>query len=303
MPNYFTLTLVYTSYTIYKYGFKGWFKMLFQRGWRYLILSFFDVEGNYFTVLAYRYTTILQAQLINIWAIVLVVIISFTLLKVRYYWTQYAGILIALGGLGIMIASDHITGSNSFGGSSYVKGDLFALLGATFYGCSNVFEEFLVSKAPLYEVLGQLGTYGLIIAGVQTAIFDRDQWRAAEWTPAVGGYFTGFSILLTLFYSLVPILFRLASAAFFNISLLTANFWGLIIGTRVFGYSVHWMYPVAFVVVILGMLVYFMTESILGEAKKPWLGENQERGVSGIGTARWRAERAGLRPRTEDAAV
>lgn len=175
--------------------------------------------------------------------------------------------------------------------------------GASFYGLSNVLEEFLVSKAPLYEVLGQMGTYGLIIAGVQTAIFDRAQWRAATWTPATGGYLTGFSLILTLFYSLAPILFRIASAAFFNVSLLTANFWGLIIGTRVFGYTVHWMYPIAFVVVILGMLVYFATESVLGEAKKPWLGENQERGVSGIGTAKWRAERAGLRPRTEDAAV
>lgn len=201
-----------------------------------------------------------------------------------------------------MIASDHITGSNSFGGSSYVKGDLFALLGATFYGFSNVFEEFLVSKKPLYEVLGQLGLYGLIIAGVQTAIFDRDQWRQAAWSGQAGGYFTGFTLLLTLFYSLAPLLFRLASAAFFNISLLTANFWGLCIGTTVFGYSIHWMYPIAFVVVIVGMLIYFITQSILGDAKKPWLGENQEQGVSGVGTAKWRAERAGLKPRTAGAA-
>lgn len=129
MPNYFLMTSIYTSYTIYKYGFMGWVRMIYQRGWRYLILSFFDVEGNYFVVLAYRYTTILQAQLINIWAIVLVVIISFALLKVRYHWAQIFGIVLALGGLGIMIGSDHITGSNSFGGNSYVKGDLFALLG------------------------------------------------------------------------------------------------------------------------------------------------------------------------------
>ena len=35
-----------------------------------IILAFLDVEGNYFTVLGFRYTTILSAQLINFWAIV-----------------------------------------------------------------------------------------------------------------------------------------------------------------------------------------------------------------------------------------
>jgi solute carrier family 35 protein F1/2 len=130
-----------------------------------IILSFCDVEGNYFTVLAYRYTTILSAQLINFWAIVIVVTISFLFLKVRYHWAQVGGILVCVGGTGLLIASDHITGAN--GGDvtngNQLKGDLFALAGATFYGFSNVAEEFLVSERPLYEVVGQLGFWGMII--------------------------------------------------------------------------------------------------------------------------------------------
>ncbi|KAI9871085.1 MAG: hypothetical protein M1830_003328, partial [Pleopsidium flavum] len=152
--NYVLLNVIYTSYTIYKYGFKRWCKLILKDGWKYLILAFMDVEGNYFTVLAYRYTTILSAQLINFWAIVVVVIISFLLLKVRYHFTQVAGILICVGGMGILLASDHITGANTGDVTSgnQLKGDLFALLGATFYGLTNVAEEFLVSKRPLYEV-------------------------------------------------------------------------------------------------------------------------------------------------------
>lgn len=37
-----------------------------------------------------------------------------------------------------------------------------------------------------------------------------------------------------------------------------------------------------------------MAESVLGEAKKPWLGENQEKGVSGIGTAKRQVEQGGF---------
>lgn len=57
--NYVLLNLIYTSYTIYKYGFKKWGKLILKDGWRYLILAFFDVEGNYFVVLAYRYVRLL----------------------------------------------------------------------------------------------------------------------------------------------------------------------------------------------------------------------------------------------------
>lgn len=53
--NYVLLNLIYTTYTIYKYGFKKWGKLILKDGWRFFILAFFDVEGNYFVVLAYRY--------------------------------------------------------------------------------------------------------------------------------------------------------------------------------------------------------------------------------------------------------
>ncbi|KAM0716559.1 hypothetical protein Q7P37_008004 [Cladosporium fusiforme] len=292
--NYILLSLIYTSYTLYKYGFKGWCKLIWKDGWRYFILAFCDVEGNYFTVLAYRYTTILSAQLINFWAIAVVVAISLIFLKVRYHIAQYAGILICCGGLGLLVASDHITGSNGGQAVDAVKGDLFALLGASFYGFTNVFEEFLVSKRPLYEVLGQLSFWAIPINGVQAAIFDRASFRTATWNSAVGGYLTGYTFILTIFYSGAPIVFRMASAAFFNIGLLTGNFWGVVVGVKVFGLTIHWMYPIAFVLIMLGHFVYFGTEGVLGEARKPWLGENQEGGVHGIGTAKRRVENPGV---------
>jgi len=189
--------------------------------------------------------------------------------------------------MGMLISSDHLTGVN--GGPTKVKGDLFAALGATFYGLSNIFEEWLVSKRPLYEVIGMIGLFGIIINGITAAIFDRDQFAGATWDGQVAGYLVGFTLALTLFYSLAPIVFRMASAAFFNISLLTGSFWGVVIGVRVFGYSIHFLYPIAFVLIILGLVTYFTTGGVLGESKKPWLGKNQEEGVSGVGTAKRKA--------------
>jgi len=290
--NYVLLNAVWTSVTIYKYGFKGWAKMVYKYGWRYLILSFFDVEGNYFTVLGFRYTTILSAQLINFWAIVVVVVLSFLFMKVRYGVMQIIGIFVCVGGMGVLFASDHITHANDFPAENQVKGDLFALLGATCYGFSNALQEFLVSKRPMYEVVGMLAFWGMIINGVQAGIFDRESFRGAVavYTPKIGGYIAGFDLLLFIFYSLAPLVFRMGSAAFLNISLLTSNFWGTIVGIHVFHLKVHWMYPIAFVLILCGLIVYFIMDSSWGDQEKPWLGENQEQGVSGVGTARKRIE-------------
>lgn len=287
--NYVLLTLIYLPITIYRTGFKEWTRIVWRSGWKYFILSFLDVEGNYFTVLAYRYTNILSAQLLNFWSIVCVVILSFFLLKVRYKMFQIAGILICCGGMGILLASDHLTGSNSGPGVDMVKGDLFGLLGATLYGVSNVYEEWFVSKRPVYEVLSFLGIFGVLINGVQAAIFDRASFAGATWDGQVAGYLVGYTLALTIFYSLAPIVLRMGSAAFFDISLLTANFWGVIIGVRVFGYVVHFLYPVAFVLIVVGLVVYFLAGSILGDSKKPWLGGSQEDGHAGFGTAKLKA--------------
>ena len=237
------------------------------------------------------------AQLINFWAIVMVVLISSIFLHVRYHPTQIIGILICIGGVGILFGSDHITQGSGFGGvtgGNQLKGDLFALVGATFYGMSNVAEEFLVSKRPLYEVVGQLGFWGMFIDGAMTGIFDRPSYKQSVWNDGkVGGYLTGYTLCLLIFYSGAPIMFRLASAAFFNISLLTGNFWGVVIGVKVFHEHIHWMYPIAFVCIIGGLIIYFIGKSILGEALKPWLGKDQERGVNGLGTARRRVVERG----------
>ncbi|KAI2472225.1 DUF914-domain-containing protein [Annulohypoxylon bovei var. microspora] len=286
---YILLSLIYLTYTVYTYGPKKYGKILLVDGWKYFILSFLDVQGNYFTVLAYRYTNILSAQLINFWAIVCVVIISFLLLRVRYKLFQILGILICCGGMGLLLASDHIQGTNGGPGENLLKGDLFALLGATCYGLTNVFEEWYVSRRPMYEVLSFMGLFGMCINGVQAAIFDRTSFQQATWNGEVIGYLVGYTLVLAFFYSVVPFLLRIASAAFYNISLLTANFWGTIIGIHVFGYAIHFLYPIAFVLIIVGLAVYFLAGSILGESKKPWLGDNQEDGVAGFGTAKLKA--------------
>lgn len=284
--NYALLAIVYNPVMWYKYGFKKWFKILVYDSWRFFILAFIDVQGNYFVTLAYDYTNILSAALLDNFSIVIVVILSFVFLHVRYHWSQYIGILVTIGGMALLCVSDRLTGKD-YAASDKVKGDLFVLLGAACYGFSNTFEEFLVSERPIYEVLGNMGFWAVCINGVQLAIFERSNVRDAKWNGQVGGYLTGYALTMFLLYHLAPLMFRLGSAAFYNLNTLTSDFWSLLVGIEAFHYYVYWLYPVGFVFTIIGIVCYCsapMTD--LGESVKPWLGPDQENGVNGIFTAR-----------------
>lgn len=285
--NYALLFLIFVPYTIYRQGFKHFFvETIFRSSWRYFILAFADCEGNYFIVKAYNYTNMLSAALLDNFSTVFVVILSFLFLRVRYHWTQILGILVCIAGSILIVVSDLLTGKD-YHAVDHIRGDLYVILATFFYGVSNTYQEFLVSKRPIYEVLAMLGTWGTVIMGVQCAIFERESLANANWTPQVGGYLTGYTLSLLVMYLTAPILFRMSSSAFYNISLLTSDFWSLLIGIRVFGYYVFWLYPVGFVCTIMGVVVYYLVpRSVAGESYKPWLGTDQELGISGVGTAK-----------------
>ncbi|KAI9242171.1 MAG: solute carrier family 35 member SLC35F1/F2/F6 [Podila humilis] len=253
--NYLVLGLVYTGITIYKEGFRGWLHIMRHRSFYYMVFAVIDVEGNYFMVKAYSYTSLLSAMLLDAWTIPCVVLLSVFFLKVRFIRYHYLGVLIAMAGMGFLIWSDMEAGKN-FPGSDYIKGDLFCILAATLYAFSNVYQEFLVRQTSMYEVVGQLGFWATILNGIQLAVLERNEVQAVEWTGSVVGYIVGFDIAMFILYSVSPILFRLSSATFFNLSLLMSDFYGLIFGIFLFDAKINYLYPIAYVLICAGIVVY-----------------------------------------------
>ncbi|ORX47701.1 DUF914-domain-containing protein [Hesseltinella vesiculosa] len=254
---YACLAIVYNAYAIYKRGIKGWLLQFWRRGIYYFILGFVDVEGNYFVVKSFQYTSMLSAMLLDCWSTPVCMILSYFFLKVRYRWVQFLGVFIALCGLGMLVASDVITGKN-YDAVDPVRGDLFCLLGATFYGISNVGEEFMARKHPLYEVIGMFTFFATFINLVQMMIFERSQFATLVGQPEAVGMIVVYTVCMFVLYSLAPVLFRWGSALLYNLSLLTSDFYGLIFGLGLFGYQVTVMYPFAYVVVILGIAIYYI---------------------------------------------
>jgi len=177
-------------------------------------------------------------------------------MRTKYHWTQLLGVLVCVGGLGMLVASDMLTDKN-YPALSKGKGDAFMILGATLYGFTNATEEFFVRRSPLYEVVGQLGMWGTLINGIQAASLEHVDMTTASWNGATIGFLVAYTAAMFILYTTAPLLYRMASSAFYNISLLTSDFYGLIFGLFLFGFSPYWLYFPAFLVVIVGLIIYF----------------------------------------------
>jgi solute carrier family 35 protein F1/2 len=107
------------------------------------------------------------------------------------------------------------------------------------------------------QVVGMLGMWGMIINGIQAASLEHGSWMTSNWDGSVSEYFLQFLVLeitLTLFqvgllfaytaamfilYTVAPWIYRLASSAYYNISLLTSDFYGLLFGLFLFVSAQH----------------------------------------------------------------
>lgn len=57
-------------------------------------------------------------------------------MRPKYTWTQLFGVLVCIAGLGMTVASDHIT-EKDYPAKNMLLGDIYMVLGASLYGFSK----------------------------------------------------------------------------------------------------------------------------------------------------------------------
>ena len=114
-------------------------------------------------------------------------------------------------------------------------------------------------RSPLYEVVGQLGMWGVLINGIQAAGLEHHDMTTASWNGATSesrnmrmepytyskmmtdveyiktvGLLVAYTAAMFILYTVAPILYRMASSAYYNLSLLSSDFYGLLFGLFLF---------------------------------------------------------------------
>uniref|UniRef100_A0A8C2VG56 Solute carrier family 35 member F1 n=2 Tax=Chinchilla lanigera TaxID=34839 RepID=A0A8C2VG56_CHILA len=263
--NYILLFLVYTTTLAVRQGEENLLAILRRRWWKYMILGLIDLEANYLVVKAYQYTTLTSIQLLDCFVIPVVILLSWFFLLVRYKAVHFLGIVVCILGMGCMVGADVLVGRHQGAGENKLVGDLLVLGGATLYGISNVWEEYIVRTLSRVEFLGMIGLFGAFFSGIQLAIMEHKELLKVPWDWQIGLLYVGFSACMFGLYSFMPIVIKKTSATAVNLSLLTADLYSLFCGLFLFHYKFSGLYLLSFFTILIGLVLYFSTSTYIAQ--------------------------------------
>ncbi|XP_069747358.1 solute carrier family 35 member F2-like [Narcine bancroftii] len=259
--NYLLLFMVYTGILTFRQGNGNLVQILKAKWWKYLLLGIIDVEANYMVVKAYQYTTLTSVQLLDCFVIPVVMLLSRFILHSRYKAIHFVAVIMCLLGVGIMVCADVLGEKHQGVGINMLFGDLLVLGGATLYGISNVSEEFIVKNFSREEFLGMLGLFATLFSGLQLGILEHNDIANINWNWQVVLLFTSFAVCMFGWYSFLPIVIKLSNATSVNLAILTADLYSFFFGIFLFHYKFSTLYILAFVIIMVGFILYNSTPS------------------------------------------
>ena len=251
--------------------------------WMYIILAFLDVEANYLTVLAYRYTTLTSVTLFDALAIPSAMILSKFWLGRAYGRIHLVGVALCMVGVVVNVMQDYRIVNDQDDDEDdgnidlyphRIRGDFLAIAGGLLYGINDVVCEICVrTHGHASEFLGMMGLFAGAIAIIQAAIVEREAIAQFFTLDAAGGeegscsaatawgLLSAFVAANVVSYSGAAWFLLLSEACFFNLSLLTGDLW-----TVIFSVSAQHIVPgplffLALLLIVGGVVVYEMAPS------------------------------------------
>jgi len=259
--NYILLFVVYTSILFMKKtedGERLLYKIIKESWYKYFFIAIIDVEANYLIVLAYQYTTLTSVQLLDCFVIVVVMLLSWYFLGVRYKIVHFTGLIVSLIGVVCMVVADVLLDDSKEQAPNAALGDVLVLLAACCYGTSNVAMEYVTksNKHGNIHILGMLGLFCPIICGVQAAILEHEKISSIAVSWKVLGLFAVFTLCMFAIYSCMPLIMKISSATVVNISILTADLFALFVGHFLFHQKFSALYLVSLATIVIALVIY-----------------------------------------------
>ena len=252
----------------------------------YLGVALLDVEANYFTVMAYRYTYLTSVSVLDAVAIPSAMIFSRLCLRRRYVSAHLIGVAVCLCGMSTNVFADYE--SEGMDDESYpysAMGDFLAILGGLMFGARDVLTELSVKNfGGTDEYLGMVGLFGTLISFIQVMLTERQNvedffggstetcsqtmgvWLLLAYVTTTSLRYVGFAHFLVV-----------SEAALLNLSLLTTDLWSAIFEievTRIVPNALFWL---ALVLVLGGVFIYESGPSpIVEDGNEPHVHDERE---------------------------
>ncbi len=166
-------------------------KRIYIPWWAYALLALISAEATYLSFLAYKYTSLPSASLLDNTNIIAAMLGSRIILKRKYRATHIIGALICCAGVFFNVFSDFEEEQNEVDPSliddvvektmaevypKKVLGDTFAIIGGLLVGlCDVLIESIVKDHVSVNEYLGTVGIFGACIAFIQAGFVEKEQ--------------------------------------------------------------------------------------------------------------------------------
>jgi drug/metabolite transporter (DMT)-like permease len=152
----------------------------------YTLLAFLDVQANYFVILSFRYTTLINTNLLTSISVVSVMTSSKIILKRVFRIPHFIGVSLVLLGTSFIVSSDFKDGDtittsiehhefSNMNNYQHIQGDAFAIIAALLFGLNDTLAEYCIKNATINEYLAMMGIFGFLFSMCESMIFESHQ--------------------------------------------------------------------------------------------------------------------------------
>jgi solute carrier family 35 protein F1/2 len=158
----------------------------------YALVAFLDVQANYFVILSFRYTAVVNSTILTSLSIISVMASSRWILGKKFKTRHFLGAIICIIGASCVISLDFTlpnsaqhdsvkeengeNGENGLGSKRYI-GDIFAVLAALLFGLNDSLAEYTIQSSTPDEYLAMMGMFGFLFSFCESLIFENNQLR------------------------------------------------------------------------------------------------------------------------------
>jgi solute carrier family 35, member F1/2 len=216
--------------------------------------------------MAFAYTSLTSASIIQDFAIPSAVFLSIFFLKVQYKKLHFVAIAICIVGISLGFLNDYLFVESASEDDDQsvaprpLLGDFLALASAFLYALDNVLQEYLIKKSEdVFNILGFLGFFGAIITLVEALIVN--EFAQFESIPAsdrfaVASNYIGMAVVNFMVYTTTPFFIKRSGATLLNLSNVTTIIWSMLSDILLFGGKFYPTTLCAFAVEMTGIILY-----------------------------------------------
>ncbi|XP_018570400.1 solute carrier family 35 member F2-like [Anoplophora glabripennis] len=265
-PHYMFLCAIYTSWLAFRRGDKGLISIIKARGWRYLLLCLIDVQANTLLSTAHQFTTLTSIQLLGCVAIPVALALSCLVLGVRYRMVHIIAVSVCLMGVGCLVWAN--IEDTKIDGKNQLVGDMLCLGGAVLFAIVTVLQELSVKNTDIVEYLGLLGLFGSIVSGVQMLLLEKQTLITSTWRNS-SALLSSFSACQFMFCTFSSVFLLNMGTTALHLSLLSGNFYTLIVGILLFNYKFHALYFLSYTLSMTGVYIYAIKQTPVAPQNLP----------------------------------